>query len=158
MERISKSIFVSIDEEIPDLVAYQPFLHIVFRLPEANEKNMVAFREPFFEKKEGASYTIHGMRDENVHDFIKRYIPDFSIRYYTCESFIFTSINNAFQLSKNFDSLIRHRMIVTDLRNMLKTKPGGIVFDNSTNTGPFYKAEIMSQDKLRFCYVRLFDE
>jgi hypothetical protein len=70
--------------------------------------------------------------DENVHDFIEHYLPDFSIRYYTCESFIFTSINDAFQLSENLDYLIKLRMIVTDLHNMLRFKLGDIFLDEST--------------------------
>jgi hypothetical protein len=86
--------------------------------------------------------------DLNIHDFIEHYLPDFSIRYYTCESFIFTSINDAFQLSENLDYLIKLRMIITDLHNMLRFKLGDLVLDASTTDETFYKAEIMSRDKL----------
>jgi hypothetical protein len=54
-----------------------------------------------------------------------------------------------FKCQKNGDSLIKLRMIVTDLHNMLQLKLGGRFSDNSTSSDPFYKAEMMSIDKLR---------
>ncbi|UJR12253.1 hypothetical protein I4U23_016430 [Adineta vaga] len=174
MKRFSNTISVSIHAEIPDLVPYQVFLQILFRLPEANAKNLMVFKQPPSEKGESTSYIIQGLRmnsdfydqiynskmlkeigmltdqtnDENIQDFIEHYRPDFSIRYYTCESFIFTLINDAFQLSDNLDDLIKLRLVITDLHNILKYKLGNMFLDTSNMDGPFYKAEIMSRNKL----------
>jgi hypothetical protein len=175
MKRFSNAISISICDEIPDLVPYQVFLQILFRLLEANAKNLVAFIDPSSKKGESVSYIIHGQRmnshfsdrilnskmlneigiitdqindDENVQDFIEHYLPDFSIRYYTCESFIFTLIDNACELTENLDHLIKLRMIVTDLHNLLRYKLGDIFLNKSIYGEPFYKAEIMSRDKL----------
>lgn len=155
MKRFNNPISISIHGEIPDLIPYQVFLQILFRLPEANAKNLAVYKEPSLKNNEGASYVIQGVRmnsfltdstlnlkmlndvgiitdetndDENVADFIGHYKPDFSIRYYTCESFIFKLINDAFQLSENLDYLIKLRMIVTDLHNFLRFKMGGSLF------------------------------
>jgi tetratricopeptide (TPR) repeat protein len=173
MKRFSNPISISIYEEIPDSIPYQVFLQILFRLPEANAKNVVAFRKS--SSNEDVSYITRGRRmnfpftdtelnlkmldemgiitdktndNENVHDFIEHYIPDFSIRYYTCESFIFTAISDAFQSSENLDYLLKSRMVITDLHNILKFKLRDIFLDKSTIKGPFYKAEVISRDKL----------
>ncbi|CAF0837073.1 unnamed protein product [Adineta steineri] len=173
MKRFSNAISISIHEDIPDLIPYQVFLQILFRLPEANAKNLEVFSQP--SDNEGISHIIQGLRmnsvfhdpnlnlkmlkefdiitdetndDVNVLDFINQYLPDFSIRYYTCESFIFTLINNAFELSENLDDLVKLRMIVTDLYNILRFKLGGLSPSESTTTGPFYKVETISRDKL----------
>ncbi|CAF4053968.1 unnamed protein product, partial [Rotaria sordida] len=148
MKRFSNTVSISIHNYIPDIVPYQVFLQIVFRFPEANAENLVVYRQP--SDNGGVSYVIQGVRmntalhnpvlhsnmliemgittndDENVLDFIDHYLPDFSIRYYTCESFIFTLINNAFQLSENLDHLIKLRLVVTDLHNLLRFKIGGL--------------------------------
>lgn len=174
MTRFSNNISISIHKRIPDMVAYQVFLQILFRLPEANAKNWNIFEQNV--SKYTVSYTLHHMRlagmyhdarlnlkmlhemgvtlddadkDENVKDFVEIYIPDFSIRYYTCESFIFTLINDAFQSKENLDSLIKLRMIVTDLYNLINVKLGDFIPNNVTTIGPFYKAEVMSTNKLR---------
>ncbi|CAF1260688.1 unnamed protein product [Rotaria sordida] len=154
MKRFSNTVSISIHNYIPDIVPYQVFLQIVFRFPEANAENLVVYRQP--SDNGGVSYVIQGVRmntalhnpvlhsnmliemgittndDENVLDFIDHYLPDFSIRYYTCESFIFTLINNAFQLSENLDHLIKLRLVVTDLHNLLRFKIGGLSPDNCT--------------------------
>ncbi|CAF1275700.1 unnamed protein product [Rotaria sordida] len=159
MKRFSNTVSISIHNDIPDIVPYQVFLQIVFRLPEANAKNLVVYRQP--SDNGDASYVIQGVRmnsglhnpvlhsnmlvemgittndDENVLDFIDHYRPDFSIRYYTCESFIFTLINNAFQLSENLDHLIKLRLVVTDLHNFLRFKMGGLLHEELESSDDF---------------------